>query len=77
MWYPFPFHVTTVQTIYGQGPVLPMTSDKMEAMPIFPEQCHRKCGARKRTGTNQICHAVHKNIHVVNIMTDTLKLFDY
>ena len=46
MWYSFPFHVTTLQKMYGQGPVLPMTSDQMEATPVFHEQCHRKCGAR-------------------------------
>ena len=64
MWYPFPFHVTTSQKMFGQGPVLPMTSDQMEATPVFLEQCHKKCGARKKTGTNQTHHMVHKNIHV-------------
>ena len=48
MWYSFPFHVTTLQKMYGQGPVLPMTSDQMEATPVFLELCHRKCGARKK-----------------------------
>ena len=48
MWYPFPFHVTTSKKMFGQGPVLPMTSDQMKAMPVFSEQCHRKCGARKK-----------------------------
>ena len=48
MWYSLPYHVTILQKMYGPIPVLPTTSDQMEAMPVFPEQCHRKCGARKR-----------------------------
>ena len=48
IWYSFPYRVTTLQKMYLPDPVLPTTSDQMEAKPIFPEQCHRKCGARKQ-----------------------------
>ena len=34
--------------MYGPVPVLPTTSDQMEAKPVIPQQCHRKCGARKK-----------------------------
>ena len=34
--------------MYGPIPVLPTTSDQMEAKPVFPERCHRKRGARKK-----------------------------
>ena len=48
MWYSLPFHVTTHQRMYGPIPVLPTTSHWMEANPVFSEQCHRKCRARKK-----------------------------
>ena len=47
MWYSFPNHVMMLQKLYGLIPVLPTTSDWMEAKMVFPEQCHRKCGERK------------------------------
>ena len=48
MWYSLPYHVTILQKMYGPIPVLPTTSDQMEAKPVFPERCHRKRGERKK-----------------------------
>ena len=63
MWYSLPYYVTTLQKMYGPIPVLPTTSDQMEAMPVFPEQCHRKCGARKRNKyTSELTQGAH-NLH--------------
>jgi hypothetical protein len=46
MWYSLPYHVTTLQKMYGTIPELPSTSEQMLAKLVFPEQCHRKHGAR-------------------------------
>ena len=35
MWYFVPYHVTTLQKLYGPIPVLPTTSDQMETKPVF------------------------------------------
>ena len=55
MWYTLLYHVTFLQKMYGPIPVLCTTSDQMEAKPVFPEQCHRKRGARKKTDTVDSC----------------------
>ena len=49
---------------YGPDPVLPTTTDQMEAKPVFLNGVTGNVEQDIRTGTCQICHTVHKYICV-------------
>jgi hypothetical protein len=64
--YSLPYHVTTLQKMYGPIPVLPTKSNQMETKPVYSEQCYK--GQVEEQEHIIFWHKVHTNIGLSFLM---------